>query len=314
MHDGVPPLSVIIAWCNRPEIADTLSHNAPLFRAHGAEVVVVNVGGRPAADLIGHLNRLGLPELRWIETGADRFNKCRALNLGVYVSHSPRLFFLDADILLPEDFLAPVLPLLDEPCVVTVARVRESRPAPRPEYPCLAELASIVEVVTTDGRRAWVETNRTRPADGSRAGPGLALMRREHFLQAGGMNSALEGWGWEDNDLVARLQLALGLPHRQAGSAVHLSHGDEARAAAGAWPDSAARNYQRSRANFGQGNFLGTYAADVAAWHDRLRVYAAGVGGAPAPAPEGRAAIGAGASGTGADLPPVAGAGQPRAV
>jgi hypothetical protein len=138
----------------------------------------------------------------------------------------------------------------------------------------------VIELVTTDDRRVKVETNRTRFADGSRSGPGLILLAREHFLHVDGMNSQLEGWGWEDNDLVARLQLMLGLSERRAGSATHLSHGDHLRCVNGrSRMETANANIARSLARDAQGNFQGTYRADVAAWQARQRASALNVEG-----------------------------------
>jgi len=264
------PLSVVIPWCDRPEIATTLRRNAPHFTATGADVVVVNCGGDPdrltealSGELFSGLRRLDLP--------APAFNKGLALNLGVAAAHSERLFLLDADIVLGEDVLAAGLALLAKPCFVTIDRVVESRPGPPPERTSLREVGHILELVGPRNRRIRLETNRARFRDNSRSGPGLLLLAREDFLAVDGMNSDLEGWGWEDLDLLVRLQFALRLPRRSVGSVVHLSHGDEVRSFEGPTPGAnEQRNYAMCLANYGFGHYRGTYEDDVAVWTGRI--------------------------------------------
>jgi hypothetical protein len=87
------------------------------------------------------------------------------------------------------------------------------------------------------------------------------------------MNSALTGWGWDDLDLVARLQMALGRQRRQVGQVTHLSHGDDARALAGLRRgESESRNFLACLAGYGIGDLQGTYEEDVAGAASALRV------------------------------------------
>ena len=261
-----PALSVVIPWRDRPELASCLAHNLPLLASLDAEMVVASCGGDPA--LLGEaLAGLSSPALRVIEVPAPRFNKGLALNLGAHAARAGRLFFLDTDVLLEEAFLPRALPRLDGRSFVTVRRVAESLPSPAAEAPGLAEIAWSVELVARGGRKARVETNRVRFRDGSRGGPGLILLEREHFLAVDGMNSDLEGWGWEDLDLVARLQLALGLKRRTEGRAVHLTHGDEVRDLGGRSRGASEQaNFAQCLANYRLGCFTGTYGDDVATW------------------------------------------------
>lgn len=261
-----PSLSVVIPWRDRRELAVSLGHNLPLLSPWGAEVVVASCGGDPVL-LREALAGVSPPAVRVVEIPAPGFNKGLALNLGVHAAGAGRLFLLDTDVLLEEAFLARALPRLDGRSFVTVGRVAESSPAPVDEAAGLAEIAWSVELVARGGRKARVETNRVRFRDGSRGGPGLILLEREHFLAVGGMNSDLEGWGWEDLDLVARLQLALGLKRLTEGRAVHLTHGDEVRALQGLSRGASEQaNFAQCLANYRLGCFTGTYGDDVAAW------------------------------------------------
>ncbi len=272
MSGAAPGLSVVIPWSNRPEIAETLRRNGPLLAAVDAEAVVVNCGGDPGrltAALAGAL----LPRLRRVEVPAPAFNKSLALNLGVSAARADRLFLLDADVVLQKDLLPRAIALLDRPCFVTVDRVLESAPPPLAVRPGLREIGHLLELTGPRNRKIRLETNRVRLRDGSRSGPGLVFLTREHFLAVDGMSSDLEGWGWEDLDLLARLQLALRLPRRRWGSVIHLSHGDEARTFEGPAPAAnEQRNYAMCLYNYGAGHYLGTYADDVATWRDRVAV------------------------------------------
>jgi hypothetical protein len=136
----------------------------------------------------------------------------------------------------------------------------------------LAHVAHLTELVLADGRRATIETNRFRLADRSRSAPGLVLLRRADFLAVGGMSSDLVGWGWEDIDLLVRLQLGLGLRQRLAGEVTHLSHDDQRRDTRGKQrTETEADNYRRCLARYMAGRLIGSYRADVARWRARLR-------------------------------------------
>jgi hypothetical protein len=263
-------LSIIIPWRDRPEIATTLRENSAVFSAHNLEVVVVNCGG-DAAQLRAAIEGACFGRLRFVELKGADFNKSLALNLGVCVARAPHLFFLDTDVTLKGDFLAEALGLLDSECFVTVERAFESAATAADEESQLEEVAQLIRLVAAGGREAWVETNRTRLRDGSRSAPGLVMLSREHFVAVDGMNSDLHGWGWEDLDLLVRLQLALGLHRRQAGSVVHLTHGDELRYFGGRGRAGSEQiNFSTCLENYRLGHLYGTYADDVRTWRERL--------------------------------------------
>ena len=252
-------LSVIIPWRDRPEIERTLEHNRSLLP--DAEVIVVNCGGDHDA-LMALLSRVNWPAVRDIWLPMERFNKCRALNRGVASSCGEHLFFLDADVLLQPDWLPSARASLDEG-FVTIERVHESQPfAPIPDSH-IRILRPVTELVTRDGRQIRLVKNERDLVNGTRGGPGLILLRRADFLAVGGMHSGLEGWGWEDIDLIARLQI-FGLRRRFMGEVVHLSHGDETRALYGERRSvTESRNFHHSLRRYVEGNFQGTYAEEL---------------------------------------------------
>lgn len=268
-----PELSIVIPWRDRPEIKTTLRENRTAFDSAGVEVVVVNCGG-DGAQLRQALAGSGLERLRCVEIEVPRFNKSLALNLGAFAAAAPRLFFLDADVVLKGDFPTEARRAVDGGCFVTVDRVFESARAGGAREGRVTELVHSITLAGPDNLRAQVETNRVRFDDGSRSAPGLVALAREHFLQVGGMNSDLEGWGWEDLDLLVRLQFVLRLRHGRAGAAVHLTHGDEARSFnAESRVANEQLNFAMCLENYRVGHFLGTYGDDVRVWGERLAAF-----------------------------------------
>jgi N-terminal domain of galactosyltransferase len=262
---AVASLSVIIPWCDRPELLRTLAHNAACFAATGAEVIVGNCGGR-RDTLPGELMALAGVALRWTDIPALGFNKGLALNLGASLSKRDALFFLDTDILIEPATLVELVGALNEESFVTVASVVESRALELRRPPSQIEAVThMVEFRTAAGEIHRIVTNRLDLQHGARTGPGLALVWRRDFLAIGGMNGALTAWGWDDLDLIARLQMALGRQRREVGSVTHLSHSDRTRTIFGKdRGKSESRNFMACLAAYSAGDLRGTYDEDVA--------------------------------------------------
>ncbi len=265
-HHSAPcaDVSIIISWKDRPVIGETIRRNWPFLRNARYETVVVNCGGdRQALDSL--LSGVGDGRLKIVDARRERFNKCFALNVGVAASTGVSLFFLDTDLIMAEDVVGMAVSLLDGTSFVTMKWLIESDPRTRTTAIGDIELAHITEIIVPGGRKTLVETNRLRPIAGARFGGGVIAMERRHFLAVGGMNSALEGWGWEDVDLIARLQLAVGLERIQTGELTHLTHGDDERCLRGlSKVQSENANWVKCMANYSTGNFVGTYRQDVA--------------------------------------------------
>lgn len=271
---SVLPLSVVVPWRDRREIAETLERNQAAFAAAGAEVIVVACGGDVGwlarCLLDGPLDQRSLVVL----DGAERFNKALALNLGVHHARRDGLLLLDADVVVEPDTLPLMLDRLQRGRqFVTVAEVVESDTDVPDPPDGLASLAWSIEITDREGRSVRVETNRVDLTRGTRSAPGLVLVARTDYVGVGGMHSGLEGWGWEDVDLLVRLGLAGGCRRAQAGRVRHLSHPDSARAG-DARHHSEAANRDRALANYARGDYRGTYDHDCTTWADRMRRYA----------------------------------------
>ena len=268
----IPQISIIVPWCNRPNIGRMLEQNSSSFRRANAEVLLVNFGGEQTRlrQLLGDSPPAFL---RVLDIDFQGFNKCCAQNLGVEASRAERLFLLDEDIVLQEDTLDAALDVLERRrCFVTVQRVDESEPAER-HSPVLESVAFSTEFRAPGGRRVAIETNATYLQSGARAGPGLACMEKADFLRIKGTNSMIHGRGWGDIDLIARLQFALDLERVQLGRATHFSHSThepwayDDRTRAQSEPD----NYLRCLENYANGRFMGTYAIDLDRWKAKVR-------------------------------------------
>jgi GT2 family glycosyltransferase len=261
-------LSVIIAWCNRPEIVRTLDENIRNHALKDADILVINGSGDPRTlSSLRHLNRDGSIRVITLD-GASEFNKSECLNIGAYFSCAECLFTLDADIAVSSDFLDDALrAIATDKCFVTVEEVADAKPD-RDEHTPQRQSFVLSKTVTTEylgenGRTALVRHRVGR--DGSRTGPGLVIVKKEDFLAINGLNSALCGWGYEDYDFQIRLQLGLGLKRVGMGRVLHYPHPPAAAAR-----DSNVRNAAACRVRYERGDFCGTFTADVARWRDRI--------------------------------------------
>jgi glycosyltransferase involved in cell wall biosynthesis len=261
-----PRLSVLIPWYQRDELAQTLAANALSFGSMEAEVLILNCGGE-SGRLTELVRTSKTAAVRQIDITAGRFNKSLALNLGLKFSRSDYVFTLDADIILLDDHLQEAA-LLDEGCFSTIEWVYESQPARNSTQftedtapPLPAD--SILELRFRNGARVKHQLSR-RDASGNRyASPGLLLVRKRDLLEIEGYNSQLQGWGWEDDDVLVRLQYTRGLKRLLRGKATHLTHGDDRRVFDSTRGRSDQRNFIKCCWNYNRGNFAGTYRADT---------------------------------------------------
>jgi N-terminal domain of galactosyltransferase len=277
MMSDKPALSVLIPWFERDELRLTLAANAPFFRAQAADVLVLNCGGDSGRlrDLIAASEAAGVGQL---DISATHFNKSLALNIGVSRSKSDIVLTLDADIVLLDDALTVRNASMENQSFVTIEWVHESQPARSPGN-ALAVAGSvgaalvntaILEFTFPDGTTIHYQASRRNAVGNMRAGPGILLARKHDLLEIQGYNSNLETWGWEDDDILVRLQYALRLRRVQRGAALHLTHGDDRRALHGSGGRSDRLNFLKCCRNYSSGLLLGTYCSDVAWAADKI--------------------------------------------
>lgn len=272
-------LSMVVSWRDRLELERALPSMLDALDAVDGDLHVVNFSGTPGlleAQLGAHAARVNI-----VEIGDERyFNKAAAQNLGAAHSRGEVLFFCDCDIVLDPDALSGMLALLaeDERRFGTLAGVRESETNSR-QANHVVSFGYELNIRTADGRHLRIVDNEEDANDGTRQAPGLLFVRRSHFEAIDGYNGRLHGWGWEDQDMISRLTLGLGLHRVQSGTALHLSHDDQARI--GFYPPVSSRWESRDRMfraaldNYDRRDFSGTWQADVARYAQRVRVRAA---------------------------------------
>ncbi len=271
-------LAALIPWSNRPELAATLAENSHAFRSVDCAVIIVNCGG-DARDLTRIVCSAGTPATLVHVEGVS-FNRSLALNLGLANCEASFAFILDADLIVPAATLHACIRALDERHVLTIARMRETQGRAWLEPGAGSFLMDVVKqngarFVFRDGRAISVPTFTSFAGDGSRGGQGQLIVSREKLVQAGGYNSQLLGWGYEDVDILVRLQYLAGLEHQQLGEVIHLSHGDAVRDLRGTTrAQSDQRNFRIACANYAEGRFLGTLSEDIAKYRHCMRLAA----------------------------------------
>jgi hypothetical protein len=258
-------LSTIVTWRNRPQIARCAGSFVELCRRLDGEVVIVDMGG-DAAQLAAHLGELRRA-VTVVRLEAQEFCKPIAQNVGAARSHHPLLFFCDCDTVLDIDAIVDLVRSVqaDEQAFGSVAHVRESEPAGLARGQILT-FGYQLSITLVNGRTLQIVDGEPDPLHPTRKAPGLLVVRRSHFVEVGGFDSNLRGWGWEDQDMIARLTLGAGLRRVSRGSALHITHDDASRVAEYREKDHWAtrdRSFRQALANYDRGAFVGTYARDA---------------------------------------------------
>lgn len=260
-------LSIIISWRDRDELARTLPLFLQAARLSGGDVTVVNYGGSDARlcqQIVAPTWDIG----RVVRVcGEPYFNKARAQNVGAGASRHPVLFFCDCDILIdPAEIADLARQVQNTPgTFATLQGVRESERNSRGAGNVVC-FGYQLDIRLANGRRLQIVDNEEDAEHGTRQAPGLLLTRRDEFEAIEGYNGRLQGWGWEDQDMIARLTLAAGLKRIQRCIVTHISHGDAERIAnyppvRDRW-ESRDRMFRQALANYDAGDFLGTYRED----------------------------------------------------
>jgi N-terminal domain of galactosyltransferase len=259
-------ISVIVSWRDRVELSKALPSMVSEVESVGGDITIVNFGGDP--ELLKQQVSVERKSVRLLSAGPRPFfNKPIAQNLGASQTTQPLLFFCDCDIIIPEGVLKAVASsvLGRSDCFGTFSGVRETERNSR-QAKHITCFGYRLLLRTADGRELRIIDQEEDANDGARHAPGLLIVRREHFLFVNGYNGGLDGWGWEDQDMICRLTLGAGLTRISQGDVLHISHGDEARV--GAYPyadrwESRDKMFRRALARYDNANFQGTFDIDV---------------------------------------------------
>lgn len=269
-------LSIVVTWRDRDELIQALPGLTGAARALGGELTVVNYGGDPVR-LAPQIEAFRGGHLRVVDVEGERyFNKARAQNIGASYSTGSVIFFCDCDIVVDS---AEVASLASEVAsrggiFATLKGVTESVQNSR-RAGFVVRFGYELALKLANGRELKIVDHEEDANDGTRQAPGLLLVRRDDFVRVNGYNGRLHGWGWEDQDMIARLTLGAGLERVQRGHAVHISHDDVARTAhyppaRDRW-ESRDRMFRQALAFYDQGDLAGTYESDRAGLRHRER-------------------------------------------
>jgi glycosyltransferase involved in cell wall biosynthesis len=261
------PLSIIVTWRARKELAQTLPVFVEVARRIGGEVILVNYGG-DSQDLANQARNIDQSLVRFVHVpNTEHFHKARAQNVGAYHARGDTFFFCDCDIIVkPEDIVDLAKELKNsDASFATLKGVSETISNAR-KAGNVVRFGYVLHLRIANGRELEIIDHEEDADDGSRNAPGLLLVGRDHFMAINGYNGRLHGWGWEDQDIIARLTLAAGLRRLQRHHAIHISHDDDVRIAnyppvKDRW-ESRDRMFRQALAFYDQGDMNGTFEED----------------------------------------------------
>jgi predicted glycosyltransferase involved in capsule biosynthesis len=247
-------LAIVITCDRNRSLAPALTSLLPVSSLKIAEIIVVlyDLDERAlgnASTIVNHcLNIKG-----------QLFNKSLGINLGVQHSNAHSIFLLDADTSVSLATLQAGLNAVNKGKSYATIRKVHSLQFP----PTTSQQQRVCSLAFPDSSKHNITIFRQYD-DGSRSGPGLTFVSRADFLAVGGMNSELCGWGWEDIDLLVRLQKKLGLKRRYVGSAVHYaSDRPYSRSEMRTKYETERQNMYKAFLRYQRLDFNGTYETDI---------------------------------------------------
>jgi glycosyltransferase involved in cell wall biosynthesis len=217
-------LDVIIPVKARPSIIQCLQSlvAAPLVR----QILVCDGATEPEEAVTLPAPLSNMPEIKILAQPMLGFNKSRLLNYGLAHATVDVVLVSDADIIWSSETLETLYnQVVHQPDIIcSVAEVRESDPGAialrRERY--TYDIRYTPDQITLAIQPVLGNVSQQRP------GCGLLCAHRSTLWRLGGYKELFQGWGWEDQDLLIRAQLA-GIQVVTAGRVIHLSHGDAQR-------------------------------------------------------------------------------------
>lgn len=258
-------LSIIVSWRDRPEIKKSIESMIEVVSILKGEIILVNYGGD-----INYLISLKKENehVKIINYTMDKyFHKTKAQNIGAYFANYDVLFFCDCDILLEEPYIRNIVEKLgkDKGYFATLLGVKETVPNSR-EATNVIEFGYELHIKVANGNSLSIIDNEENAISGTRQAPGLLFVSKENFIKINGYNGRLNGWGWEDQDMISRLTLGLGLVRDKEGVAFHISHNNESRTKhypiQDQW-ESRDKMFRQALSYYDKNDFKGTFDIDT---------------------------------------------------
>lgn len=263
-------ISIIVPWYNRIELKQSLPSIISCCEDIGGELVIVNFGGNKnilQKQIESYEQKIVIINVQ----SARAFNKPIAQNIGAKYTKYSSLFFCDCDILFETNVIKTLLDKVTSQKNIfgTLQGVQETEINSR-KAGNLEMFGYHLRLRIKDGTEVNIIDNEEDAAIGTRQAPGILLVKRQDFEKVEGYNSALDGWGWEDQDMICRLTLYAKLNRVNHGVALHISHDDKSRMIGytnyqDRW-QSRDIMFRRALNNYDKNDFLGTYSKDINAY------------------------------------------------
>lgn len=213
-------ISIIIPSFNRPQLLKWGLYSLGRQKIpYSFETIVLNDGTNDETEAVCAVYTRKL-NLQYVFTGQRNLKgqiKRRvpgyAINIGARLARGTFLIICDAEMFHLNDTVDYLLhPLKDKPNCLGIPAARDDK------------TGYFLELVTKLNGQVFVNTcDRSFPLLNSRL-PFLMSLSRNNFLAIGGYDEAFTGRGWEDNDLIARLN-RYGCRHFQTkAQTIHLFH------------------------------------------------------------------------------------------
>jgi len=264
--------SIIIPWRNRTQLSTTIKNFKEVVDNLQGEIVIINFGGDAILldSLIPQNNRQRIKIVHLHDI--TYFNLSATRNIGAHHASHDVLFFCDCDVLIDYAIVKNNLDTLakQDNIFINPEGVLETDGGRFKKTGKIIGVRMSLALTFDDGRAIEIPTQSINREKSTRAAKGLLFIRKPMLLAINGYNSGFEGWGWEDSDLVIRLQAALGAKQIVNGFFTHLSHDDEERIQYYEIQDRQKTNraaYEAGLERYDQGNFLGTYQEDIKRFH-----------------------------------------------
>ncbi len=237
----MPRIALVITSYERPDALTAVLASAARQRVAPAEIVIADDGSGPASQALiaGFAERSAIP-VRAVWQPHQGFRLTRLRNLAIAATTMDYLVFVDGDMVLHPEFIADHLRIARAGLFTQGVRVHadEVRTAgmitdpATPIHPWSAGVGGL--------RRAYLLHSPILSEVVRRVANGVIAIKgcnqafwRGDLVRANGFNEAIEGWGPEDKELVARLAHA-GIRRQTllfGGIAVHLHHPPASRSA-----------------------------------------------------------------------------------
>jgi glycosyltransferase involved in cell wall biosynthesis len=236
-----PRTALIVTTYERPDALAAVLGSARRQTRPPDEIVIADDGSGPATQaLVSEFAAHSSIPVRAVSQPHAGFRLTRLRNLAIAATRADYLVFVDGDMVLHPEFVADHVQFAQRGCFTQGVRVHADAALSRGLildpglrlHPWSRGLGAL--------RRAYLLHARPLSTLARRLANGIIAIKgcnqafwREHLVRVNGFNEAIEGWGPEDKELIARLRNA-GVRRQTllfGGIAVHLHHPPASRAA-----------------------------------------------------------------------------------